>query len=47
MCGEQNKRFKSKRIQHDYINKWMENIKKHISYKCKCRFDWRKCNSDQ
>ena len=24
-----------------------ETLTKHISYKCKCRFDWRKCGSDQ
>ena len=28
------------------INKW-KTLTKHISCKCKCRFDGRKCNSDQ
>ena len=38
--------FKSKPFQHDYRNKLIENIK-HISCKCKCEFDSRKCNSNQ
>ena len=25
----------------------MKTLTKHISYKCKCRFDGRKCNSNQ
>ena len=27
MCSQQNRRFKSKSVQHDYRNKWIENIK--------------------
>ena len=26
MCSTQNRRFKSKRVQHDYRNKWIKNI---------------------
>ena len=26
MCFKQNRRFKSKHFQHDYRNKWIENI---------------------
>ena len=28
MCSKQNRRFKSKRFQHDYRKKWIENINK-------------------
>lgn len=28
-------------------NKWIKNIKNHISCKCKCKFDSRKYNSKQ
>ena len=27
MCSKQNRRFKSKSVQHDYRNTWIENIK--------------------
>ena len=26
MCSKQNRRFKSKHVQHDYRNKWIENL---------------------
>ena len=32
-------RFKSKHVQHDQRYKWIKNITKHISCKCKSRFD--------
>ena len=25
----------------------MKTLAKHVSYKCNCKFDGRKCNSDQ
>ena len=28
MCPKQNRRFKYKHVQHDYKNKWTENINK-------------------
>ena len=43
MCSKQNRRFKFKPVQHDSRSKWIENI----SCECKCKFDGRKCNSDQ
>ena len=36
---KKNRRFKSKNFQHDYRNKWIENINKHISCELKCKFD--------
>ena len=45
--SQQNGRFKSKHVQHNYRNKWIENISKHISCQSKHRFDGRKCNSDR
>ena len=57
MCFKSNRRFKSKRVYHDYRNKCIKNINKAyimqimqingISCKCKCNFDGRKCDSDQ
>ena len=47
MCSKQNRGFKSKRFQHDYRNKWIETLIKHISSACKCKFDGRKCNSNE
>ena len=47
MCSKQNRRFKSKRVQHDYRNKWIKSIKKHVPCKYKCKFDGRDCNSNQ
>ena len=51
MCYKQNRGFKSKRIERGCRNKWIERINKaylmYISCECKCRFDRRKCNSDQ
>ena len=44
MCSNQNRRFKSKRVQHDYRNIWIEF---YLYCKFKCNFDKRKCNSDQ
>ena len=38
MCSKQNRRFKSKRAQHDYKNKRIENINKHMSFECKYKF---------
>ena len=40
------RRFKLKRVQHDYMNE-SKTLTKHISYECKCKFDGRKCNLDQ
>ena len=42
MCSKQNRRFKSKCVQHDYRNKWIETLTKNISCKCKYGFDSRK-----
>ena len=47
MCSKQNRRFKSKHAQSYYRNKWSKTLTKHISYQCKCKFDGRKCNSNQ
>ena len=47
MCSKQNRRFKSKCVQHDYRNKWIETLTKNISCKCKYGFDSRKFNSNQ
>ena len=44
---KQNKRFKFNSFKHDYRNKWIQNIKKPISCQCKCKFDGKKCNSNQ
>ena len=46
-CVPKPRRFRPKRDQHDYQNRWTETLTKHILCKCKCRFDERKCNSDQ
>ena len=35
------RRFKLKRVQHDYMNE-SKTLTKHISYECKCKFDGRK-----
>ena len=45
MCYKQNRRFRSKRVQHDYSNKLIKNFNK--TSKCKCKFNGRKCNSYQ
>ena len=47
MCSKQNRRLKSKHVHHNYRNKLIENKKKHISCECKCKFNGRKCNSNQ
>ena len=47
MCYKENRRFKSKRVQHDYMNKWIKNFNKNISCDCKCRFNGEKFNSHQ
>ena len=47
VCVLKNRRFKSKLVQHDYENKWIEKINKNISCECKFKSKWRKCNSDQ
>ena len=44
MCSKQNRRFKSNMIKE--INE-SKNLTKHISCECKCKFDGRKCNSNQ
>ena len=46
MCSKQNRRFKSKTVQHDYGNKWIKNITKAYVMRIKCKFDGRKCNSN-
>ena len=42
MSSKQNRKFKSKRVQHDNRNKWIKNINKAyiISCKCKGKFDF-------
>ena len=43
-------RLKPKCVQHDYKNKWIENINKAciiFTSECQCKFDGRKCNSEQ
>ena len=47
MCSKQSKRFKSKCVKHDSRNKWLKNLTKPISCKCKCKLDGKKCNSNQ
>ena len=47
MYSKWNWRFKSQSVQHDYRNEWMKTLANHVSYKCNCKFDGRKCNSDQ
>ena len=38
----------TKCVQCDYRIKWIKNFDKiYIYYECKCRFDGKKCNSDQ
>ena len=37
----------SKGFQHDYRNNESKTLTKHISCECRCKFDGRKCNSDQ
>ena len=39
LCCKQNRRFRSKRIQHDKRNKKSKTLAKQISYKCECKFD--------
>ena len=39
--------FKSKRFQHDYRDKWIENINKAYFYNCQCKFDETKCKWNQ
>ena len=39
MCSKQNRRFKSKRCQHDYKNKLIENINKGLMCEYRCKFD--------
>ena len=34
-------------VWNDYMKKWIKILAKDMSCKCKCRFDERKCNSDQ
>ena len=50
MCSKQNRRFKPKRVQHDYritgINE-SKTLTKHISCECKCNFHGANCNSNQ
>ena len=48
MCSKQNRRFKSKHVQHDYKNKWNQKIlTKHVSCEYKCKFDGIKWDSNQ
>ena len=47
MCSKQNRRFKSKRIQHDTGINESKTLTKHIPCECKCNFDGTKCNSNQ
>ena len=46
MCSKQNRKFRSKCIQHDYRNKWIKNFKG-VSCKYECRLDERRFNSGQ
>ena len=47
MCFKQNRRFKSKSVQHDYRNNWIKTLTKHISLERKGKFDGKKCDSNQ
>ena len=49
MRSKQNRRFKSKCFQHDYrnMNHESKTLTKHLSCECKCKFDGRKCSSNQ
>ena len=48
MCSKDNRWFKSKRFQHDCMNKWInKTLTKHISHEFKCKCDVRICNLNQ
>ena len=47
MCSKQNRRSKPKCVQHDFRKNVAKTLAKHISCECKCKFDGRKCNSNQ
>ena len=47
MCSKQNKRFKSKVIKGFKVRNESKILIKYISCECKCKFDGRKCNSNQ
>ena len=39
--------FQTALVEHEYRNKLMKTLTKYILCECKCRFDGRKCNSNQ
>ena len=48
MYSKQNRRFKSRWLQDDYRDKWIEHVDKaYISWEWKSRFDGRNYNSDE
>ena len=47
MCRKWNRRFKSKNDESYFRINESKTLAKHISCKCKCRFDGKTCNSDQ
>ena len=46
MCTKQKRRFRYTLFKYNYRNE-SKILTKHISCKCKCKFDDRKCNSNQ
>ena len=44
---QKNRELKSKCVQHDYRSKGIANIKKHVLCEYKCKFDGKKCYSNQ
>ena len=47
MCSKQNRRFKSKHFNTVTGINESKILTKHVSWKCECKFDSRKCNSSQ
>ena len=39
--------FQTALVEHEYRNKSMKTLTKYVLCECKCRFDGRKCNSNQ
>ena len=47
MYSRRNRRFKFESFQYDNRINESKTLAKHISCECKCKFDARKCNSNQ
>ena len=47
MSSKENRRFKSKHVQHIAEINESKTLTKHISCEYKCKFDGRSCNLDQ